>query len=270
MSSNPKALEFLQKEFCEAFASVFEQTAGEPYPLVTAETPASASEESLGYDFSFEGCFTGTLYVEVDQKSAAILATRLIGGPTDESVSYLPEHEDAVSEIMNQAGGVMANSLRDQFGSSEIRVEKTTISAGTPVLVLRAENGIDAVSVALLPGNPLLDSIQKVLSVPAPQPEAPQAAPALGAISEQKNLHLIMDVELNLTLRFGKRVLALSEVADLTTGSVVELDRVVDEPVELLLGDRIIARGEVVIVDGNYGLRVTELTSMDHSSLLSA
>jgi flagellar motor switch protein FliN/FliY len=76
-----------------------------------------------------------------------------------------------------------------------------------------------------------------------------------------------MDVELDLTLRFGKRTMILSEVADLTTGSVIELDRVVDEPVELLLGDRVIARGDVVIVDGNYGLRVTELASVEHGYL---
>jgi flagellar motor switch protein FliN/FliY len=78
-----------------------------------------------------------------------------------------------------------------------------------------------------------------------------------------------MDVELNLTLRFGERILMLSEVADLTTGSVVELDRVVDDPVELLLGERVIARGEVVIVDGNYGLRITDLAAVDQNSLLS-
>ena len=79
-----------------------------------------------------------------------------------------------------------------------------------------------------------------------------------------------MDVELDLTLRFGQRILMLSEVADLTSGAVVELDRMVEEPVELLLGERVIARGEVVIVDGNYGLRVTELTSIDPNTFLTA
>ena len=68
-----------------------------------------------------------------------------------------------------------------------------------------------------------------------------------------------MDVELNVTLRFGQRQLSLREVMDLTSGSVVELDREVDEPVELMLDGRVIARGEAVIVDGNYGVRVTEV-----------
>ncbi len=73
------------------------------------------------------------------------------------------------------------------------------------------------------------------------------------------NLGLVMDVELDVMLRFGQRQLSLREVMELTSGSVVELDREVDEPVELLLDDRVIARGEAVIVDGNYGVRVTEV-----------
>jgi flagellar motor switch protein FliN/FliY len=74
------------------------------------------------------------------------------------------------------------------------------------------------------------------------------------------NLNLVLDVQLNMSLRFGQRQLPLREVLELASGSVVELDRQVDDPVELLLDGRVIARGEAVIVDGNYGLRVTEIT----------
>jgi flagellar motor switch protein FliN/FliY len=79
------------------------------------------------------------------------------------------------------------------------------------------------------------------------------------AIPEQVNLQLVLDVELNVTLRFGQRQLALREVLELTSGSVIELDRQVEEPVELLLEGKVIARGEAVVIDGNYGLRVTEV-----------
>ncbi len=82
----------------------------------------------------------------------------------------------------------------------------------------------------------------------------PKSMPA-----DENNLGLVLDVELNVLLRFGQRQLTLREVLDLKSGSVVELDRRVDEPVELLLDGRVIARGEAAIVDGNYGLRVTEI-----------
>ena len=77
--------------------------------------------------------------------------------------------------------------------------------------------------------------------------------------ADSVNLKLVMDVELNVLLRFGQRQMPLREVLELATGSVIELDRQVDEPVELLLDGKVIARGEAVIVDGNYGLRVTEI-----------
>ena len=69
----------------------------------------------------------------------------------------------------------------------------------------------------------------------------------------------VIDVPLAVTIRFGQRQLTLRELLDLGTGSLLELDRQVEEPVDLMLGDRVIARGEVVIVDGNYGMRVTEV-----------
>jgi flagellar motor switch protein FliN len=68
-----------------------------------------------------------------------------------------------------------------------------------------------------------------------------------------------MDAGLEVTLRFGQRQMSLAKLAALGPGAVVELDQKVEEPIELILGGRVLARGEVMIVDGNYGLRVTEL-----------
>jgi flagellar motor switch protein FliN/FliY len=82
------------------------------------------------------------------------------------------------------------------------------------------------------------------------------------------NLKLVMDVELNVSLRFGQRQMPLREVLELVSGSVIELDRQVDEPVELLLDGKVIARGEAVVVDGNYGLRVTEIPQPMASHLI--
>jgi flagellar motor switch protein FliN len=73
------------------------------------------------------------------------------------------------------------------------------------------------------------------------------------------NLDLLLDIELQASLRFGGREMLLSEILDMAPGDVVPLDRSVHAPVELVIGDRIVARGEVVLVDGNYGLRVTEV-----------
>ena len=89
-----------------------------------------------------------------------------------------------------------------------------------------------------------------------PAASAPAARPAA---SKGVSVAMLEGVELEVTLRFGQRQLSLQQIGELRSGSVVELDRLVQDPAELLLGDRVIAKGEVVIVDGNYGLRVTEV-----------
>ena len=72
-------------------------------------------------------------------------------------------------------------------------------------------------------------------------------------------LDLLLDVELEASLRFGQREMLLRDILDLHPGSVIELDRLVQEPAELIVAGRVIAHGEVVIVDGNYGLRITDI-----------
>jgi flagellar motor switch protein FliN len=70
---------------------------------------------------------------------------------------------------------------------------------------------------------------------------------------------LLMEIELDATLQFGSREVPLKDVLALSLGDVLELDRHVNDPVDLVVGDRIVARGEVVVVDGNFALLVTEV-----------
>ena len=74
-------------------------------------------------------------------------------------------------------------------------------------------------------------------------------------------LNVLYDLELDATLQFGSREVPLREVLELGPGDVVELNRHVSEPVDLVVGDRIIARGEVVVVSGNFALRITEVAT---------
>jgi flagellar motor switch protein FliN/FliY len=95
----------------------------------------------------------------------------------------------------------------------------------------------------------------------APATAPASSSPRVDELLRQGNLELLMDVELGVMLRFGSRQSTLHEVLDLATGAVLELDREIQEPVDLVLNGKVIARGEVVVVDGNYGLRVSEVAS---------
>lgn len=75
------------------------------------------------------------------------------------------------------------------------------------------------------------------------------------------NLDVLMDIELPITLRFGLTQMALRDVASLGAGSVIEFDRGVDDPVEIMVNGRVIGRGEAVSVQGAYGVRILEISS---------
>ncbi len=87
-----------------------------------------------------------------------------------------------------------------------------------------------------------------------------QVAASQGVWSES-SMSLLYDIELDATLQFGSREMLLREVLELGPGDVVELNRHVSEPVDLVVGDRIVARGEVVVLSGNLALRITEVAA---------
>jgi len=74
-------------------------------------------------------------------------------------------------------------------------------------------------------------------------------------------LELLMDIELDATLQFGSREMQLKEILALGPGDVVELDRHISDPVDLVIGDRIVARGEVVVTNGCFALNITEVAA---------
>ncbi|MEZ5425365.1 MAG: flagellar motor switch protein FliN [Pyrinomonadaceae bacterium] len=81
-----------------------------------------------------------------------------------------------------------------------------------------------------------------------------------------RNIERLMDVEMTVTVRFGKTEIPLREAVNFGIGSMIELNRSVDEPVELLVNNSPFARGEVVVIDGYYGVRVTEIGTPEERS----
>jgi len=90
---------------------------------------------------------------------------------------------------------------------------------------------------------------------PAPSNTAAPKTAAAGSID------LLLDVELPVSVSFGRAQLLLKDVIKLTTGSIVELNRSLSEPVEVIVNNCVIARGEVVVVEGNYGIRIKQVIS---------
>ena len=89
------------------------------------------------------------------------------------------------------------------------------------------------------------------------QPSKPETP-----VENLSNLAALLDVQLPVSIRFGETEMLLEDVIKLGIGSVIELNSAVDDPVELVVNGRCFARGEVVTVDGFYGVRITEITSV--------
>ncbi|TQR07760.1 flagellar motor switch phosphatase FliY [Psychrobacillus soli] len=100
----------------------------------------------------------------------------------------------------------------------------------------------------------------------APQVEVQQAqfasfeAPSLSQ-SESRNLNLLLDIPLQVTVELGRTKRTVKDILELTSGSIIELDKLAGEPVDILVNNRHIAKGEVVVIDENFGVRITDILS---------
>jgi flagellar motor switch protein FliN/FliY len=81
------------------------------------------------------------------------------------------------------------------------------------------------------------------------------------AMTDARELGGLLDIELDANIRFGAREMSLAELLEVGPGAVIPLDRQVTDPVDLIIGEKVVARGEVVLIQGKFGLRVTEVLS---------
>jgi len=200
------------------------------------------------------------------------LAQIFMSEPATPEAEPTADHREALVELLRQVSGIVSTAAKAHWGEFQLRAEQSPSapswpSAGTFWLqigeqgpgCMALEFGLSAALVAELRAEKAeaaaaaIDSSASVTS-PATLSDSGQGA---------GTLDLLMDVLLTMTMRFGTRRLLLREVLDLSPGAVVELDRKIQEPVELLLDGRLVARGEVVVIDGSYGLRVTDISPLD-------
>lgn len=78
---------------------------------------------------------------------------------------------------------------------------------------------------------------------------------------ETKNLNMLLDIPLQITVELGRTKRSVKDILELTSGSIIELDKLAGEPVDILVNNRLIAQGEVVVIDENFGVRVTDIIS---------
>ena len=103
-------------------------------------------------------------------------------------------------------------------------------------------------------------------AVGTPQAAQPMTAQAMAPVyapaqHEIKNIDLLMDIELPIIIQIGKTELLLQDILKLTPGAIIELNKATEDPIDFLVNNKLVARGEVVVVEGNFAFRITEIVS---------
>jgi flagellar motor switch protein FliN len=171
-------------------------------------------------------------------------------------------------EILSQALSPVARAIGTMLGrevtceSGAERAPEAGIEEWAHVSLSFADAPLAPLLVAFSP------ALLEVIAAPQRDERAGELATVNSADAEtailparSRTMNLLLDVDLPVSISFGRTQLPMKDVIKLTTGSIVELNRSVNEPVEVLVNQCLIARGEVVVVDGNYGVRILEIVS---------
>jgi len=274
------------------FAGVFANEAIATIEGLTGQTPAitlkEAEEISIVSNIippialihvSFSGEASGRGIIMMPPQLATALGDMMLGGDGEAQDTMSDEDMDAAKEIVSNIVGAMSTSLGSQkeLPKLSIKPEKAefipesgevNLDAYAKMFVFNFELG----SIKSLMMFAIDSSINEALSggkasvSAAPSNfsgsifDEPAATPSVKLEDgEMKNISLIMDVKLPVRVRIGKKKMLLKDVLSMDIGSVIELNQLANDPLDILVDDHVIAQGEVVIVDGNFGVQITSI-----------
>lgn len=225
---------------------------------------------------SFSGAAAGRGIVMMPPQLATALGDMMLGGDGEAHDSMSDEDMDAAKEIVSNIVGAMSTTLASQkeLPKFTIKPEKADFIPESGEVNLDGYAKMYVFSFSLGSINSLMMfAIDQAISnaLNGTQGMAPKAAegnifdasPAEPAVklddSEMKNIGLIMGVKLPVRVRIGKKKMLLKDVLSMDIGSVIELNQLANDPLDILVDDHVIAQGEVVIVDGNFGVQITSI-----------
>lgn len=277
MILNPSAAsassQWLLKEWCLRLGQSIEAMTGEAGQVSEQSDTSAAPEIASWWNQPFSIDPACRVWVGAPDASQKLIGRKVLAGAGIDDCS----DEDQIStyrEILQQALAGLAHGLSGLTGR-EVTANGGAESPDGPTHAILLD--------IVLPGEtptPLIfgwstETLDRIDQKPAPpkakpaSPERPAAAapaaaeppPSTGQPATGRTIDLLYDVELPVAVSFGRAHLPLKEVLKLTSGSIIELNRTVNEPVEIIINNCVIARGEVVVVDGNYGVRIQQIIS---------
>ena len=286
MSDNKKQL---VKLFVENWTSVYNTILGREVVLTVNSLETKSKGEAAAGVRGFQsfvrlsyGELPGeVLVIGLRNKLVSIISNMMIGLDSFKD-EITADDKDAFVEAVNQMFTACQVPLKESFGLDMRFKNITFVGAGNAVGII----GSAAVQVwnltMELPGVAeekfVIVAPEKFAAVEKEEArsedliidsalENPDTSFNRGSSSrtrfEGSNMDFLLDVELPITVRVGSTEMKLIDIMRLGLGSIIELQKMVDDPVEILANDKLVARGEVVVCDGNYAVKVTEVRSRE-------
>jgi flagellar motor switch protein FliN/FliY len=256
-----KTIALIQTELGKSLNAAFASMAGDS-SIVLVPALGSLTGEFVWIRQDFEPLAEASLYLGLRPTDRLVIGRHLLAasgldGDADDLAI------ETVGETLKQGASALCSLLSARFQeqvSAKLSVDPDA-PKGNPQFGFQITGiGSDSIPLAVIVSDFLLTSLMRSED----QQETPAAAlpVAIAAgLPNVNNLELLLDVEMPVTISFGRTQLPLKDVLKLSIGALVELDRTVSDPVDIIVSNSVIARGEVVIVDGNLGVRIDQVMS---------
>jgi flagellar motor switch protein FliN/FliY len=244
------------------------------------------NDNHLSVALPFGVGLSGEIYFIVNKKDAAALADLMMMG--EGNVDYSPEHNDALTELSNQIMSSFSLSLTSECGT-QVSSSPSSIASWTldnlpapadqfdmAIVKTVIENRPEFSIVLLFPADMTSQLVEKK---PADEVGMPDSGVGMDADfgsdqfqtgssqqsnftpAQKKTIEMLLDVDLDVSIQLGETTLSIKRILELAPGSIVELDRMAGEPVDLLVNNKPVAKGEVVVIDESFGIRILSLVS---------
>jgi flagellar motor switch protein FliN/FliY len=234
---------------------------------LTATLREAAQAALAVLPLSAPGTITGVVTVaqapDLGEEGIAVSAN--FAGAANGRVTVVVGEETLNTLLMSPEGALdPVDALRPALETVVHSLGQCTLDAGVEGDPAQALSQLDGGAVAVIgAGGETLALIGLTLTAQndTPQPTASAAASSSPAVSRPRTMDLLRDVQMDVTVELGRTSMTVQDLLALTPGSVVELDRAAGSPADILVNGQLIARGEVVVVDEDYAIRITEIVT---------
>lgn len=257
----------LAAQWSQEFVHVMEAMA-DLRPAMEAVEGSMVDNGHLWWKQSLDAAPKAALWVGTPESTWTALGQQILTAAGVES-SSTEEVRSSYLEVLRQSMSAFANALGSQLDREVLcteGVEQAPPSNQSGTCRVSVKVGTETLSDFVFRANQeLLDAVSKAAAAEQSAPSAVDHSSDQDTVDVSarvfNTLDLLLDVEMPVSVSFGRTQVRIQDILKLITGSIIELDRAISEPVEVIVNNCVIARGEVVVVEGNYGVRINEVMS---------